>query len=279
MAGLGVGTGLIFNYFFNDGGRDYSGYVLDDYEEDMVGLMKKFSNTPKSSYLKSLTPSDIANVARYKLEQHEYVKSVATGNVKASIANQTILSYYQKSQDTYFFENISLGFIDIFKRFYQRDGAVDEHEGNDYAVWEETPKIHYDLTQFEEKWGRNLSRSSIFIISNKTLIKEESSVTKVGNEIHLSLELDPITSVLRYVKQMVATSDLDTSPVFHRMHIDMVLDEDLNLLNSVTDETYDVKSFGFPVKNAKGSLKETFIYDIPEDLVGLDEACDYVIGG
>ena len=150
---------------------------------------------------------------------------------------------------------------------------------NDYATWNHEPYESLNLEQFEEKWGRNLSRSSIFIISSKTVLADQCSATKVGDEIHVSLELHPITSVLRYVKQMVATSDLDAAPNFHKMHIDMVLDEDLNLLSTKTNEVYDVKSFGITAKNSKGYLQETLIYDVPEELVGLDEACDYVIGG
>ena len=279
MAGMGVVTGLVLNYFLNYETRDYGAYKIEEYEEDMTALLKKYNKTSKSNYLTALKPHELANIARYKLERHEYVKSVGLGSVKASIVTQTIESYYQKSQDTYFFENISLGFKNIFKRFYQKGDMVDQYTGDGHAEWNHEPVESLNLTQFEEKWGRNLSRSSIFIISNKTVLSDQSSASKAGNEIHVSLELHPITSVLRYVKQMVATSDLDAAPNFHKMHIDMVLDEDLNLLSSKTDELYDVKSFGITAKNSKGYLQETFIYDVPEELVGLDEACDYVIGG
>lgn len=279
VAGMGVATGLVLNYYLNYEYRDYGAYKIADYEEDINVTLNKYNRTSKANYLTALEPYELANIARYKVEQHQYVKSIGLGSVKASVVTQTINSYYQKSQDTYFFENISLGFTNIFKRFYQKGDMVDQHRGSDFATWNHEPFESLNLEQFEEKWGRNLSRSSIFIISSKTVLADQCSATKVGDEIHVSLELHPITSVLRYVKQMVATSDLDAAPNFHKMHIDMVLDEDLNLLSTKTNEVYDVKSFGITAKNSKGYLQETLIYDVPEELVGLDEACDYVIGG
>ena len=274
MAGLGVGTGLILNHFFNYAGRDYEAFKIEDYEENDAAIMNKYHRTSKDKYLTTFKPYELAAIARHKVEEHEYVKSVGLGSVKASIVTQTIKSYYQKSQDSYFFENISLGFKNIYLRFYQENGSVHQHGGNGNEWYTEQMET-YNLEGFETKWGRNLSRSSIFIISSKTVLPDQCSAEKMGDEIHVSLELHPITSVLRYVKQMVATSNLDAAPVFHKMHIDMVLDEDLNLLSTKTDELYDVKSFGITARNSQGYLEEKLIYDVPEDLVGLDEQCIY----
>ena len=101
---------------------------------------------------------------------------------------------------------------------------------------------------------------------------------KEGNDIILSLELDPLTSVLRYVKNMKAMSDLDDYPVFHKMHVDMKLDSELNIKWVKSDEVYDVKSFGVTSKNTSGSTEETFSYDQKEEIPDLNTDCVYTKG-
>lgn len=282
FATLGVTVGLTLNYFLNFTGKDYSQYIIEDYEDDIDALMKRFNSASRSDYLSTFKPYELANIANRKIEQHDYVTKLGIGNVHAIVVDQSIRSYYQKSLNSYFFENISAGVVPVYKRFYQKGNEVKVYKGEkvdiETATWSEPPAEVSNLATFEDKWGRNLSRNSIFIISSKTIIAEQSSATREGNRINLSIELDPTTSVLRYVKQMVATSDLDAPPVFHKMHIDMVLDEELNLLSSTTDELYDVKSFGITAKNSHGSLQEVLTYDVPQELPGLDENIIYTKG-
>lgn len=281
---LGVGGGLLLNHFLSYNGIDYSNLKTDDYEADVNKLMAKYHATKPSNYLSTFKSHELVNIATAKVSEHNHVKSIGKGLVIATMnVKQTIRSYYQKVGDTYFFENISNSkVVSVNKRFYQQNDEVALYLGDkkneESATWNSEAKETLNLVDFETKWGRNFQRSSILIISDRTTYEDQSSVTQDGDYIKVSLELDPMTSVIRYVKQMVATSDLDAPPVFHKMHIDMVLDEELNLLSSTTDELYDVKSFGITAKNSHGSLQEVLTYDVPEELPGLDENIIYTKG-
>ena len=274
LAGMLVGVGFSLFYFLYFEAIDYSKYTPSQFEDDQVALMEKYENTAKVDYFDTFKPYELANIAVNKLGQHEYAKSVAKGVVHAAISDQRTDSYYQKSKDTYFFENISLGFKQIYLRFYQTLDEVLQYRGNANA-WNKTVDKRYNLTSFEDKWGRNLSRYSIFIVSSKTTLMDQTTKTKQDGKIYLSLELHPIYSVLRYVKQMMATSDMETPPSFHKMHLNLTLDEDLNLLHSRTEEKYDIHMYGINIPNASAYLDETLIYDVPEEVPTLDEACDY----
>ena len=268
--GLGVGVGLILNHFLSFESVDYSGLDINDYEDDVTKLISKYNKTDSNKYLTTFAPHELACIARYKAAQHQNVKYIGIGQVNAAMGiKQSVRGYYLKHGNDYFFESISKSkLVGINKRFYQGADKVTIYYGSgsdpEKAKWDENDREDFTIEDFTDIWGKDLSRASAFIISSKTIIADESSATKDGNEIFLSLELDPLTSVLRYVKQMKAMSDLDDYPTFHKMHIDMKLDEDLNLLWNKTYETYDVKSFGVTSKNTTGGMDETFYYDVTE---------------
>lgn len=282
--GLGVATGLILHHFLSFDSIDYSGLAIEDYEDDMDALVNKYNKTNSSKYISTFAPYELASLARYKVTQHTYAKSVGIGLVNAAMGiKQTIRSYYIKDNNNYFFESISKSkIVGVNKRFYQDSEQVSIYTGSgsdpEKATWNENDKEILTLKDYEDIWGRELSRCTNFIISSKTSIIDQCSAKKDGNNIILSLELDPLTSVLRYVKNMKAMSNLDDYPVFHKVHIDMKLDEDLNLLWTKSDEAYDVKSFGVTSKNTTGGMEETFSYDIKEDFPDLTTDCDYSKG-
>ncbi len=283
--GGGVATGLILSSLLSGvDDIDYENLTITDYEDDIPALMKKYENTSASDYLSTFNPYELANIARYKTEQHNNFISVGYGLVNAALGiKQTIRSYYVKDGDEYFFENISKSsFVDVNWRFYQQDGQVDTYVGKgktiDTATWPNTPEAQQTLDEYAEDWGRNLSRSSIFIISSKTVLLDQSSAELDGDKINISLELDPITSVLRYVKQMKSTSDLPKYPVFHKMHLDFVLDKELNLLSTKTGEAYDVQAMGVTSKNTTASLEEFLYYDNDYQIPDLQTDCDYTKG-
>lgn len=274
LLGLLIVTGFTLFFFLHFDSIDYSKYGPMDFEDDQVELMARYDNTAKEDYLTTFTkPYELANIAVNKVSRHEYAKSVAKGVVKASISNQYTDSYYQKCRDTYFFENVSKGAKTIYYRFYQQQNEVLQYTG-DANGWKKDADKTYITSEYEEAWGRDLARYSIFIISSKTTLKE-STITHKDGKIYLSLELHPIYSVLRYVKQMVSTSDLTAPPTFQSMHIDMTLDEELNLLYSRTDEHYEIQFYGITIPGVKAYLDETLIYDVPEERPTLDEVCDY----
>lgn len=281
-ASAGVAGGIILgNVLSPIADVDYENMTIADYEDDANVLLKRYSKSQSGNYLKDFKPYELASIARAKVGQHENVHTVGIGLVNATMGvKQTIRSYYIKDNDQYFFENISKSaFAKINFRFYQSGQEVETYEGSGEEItradWPDNPTETSSLSEYEEKWGRDLSRTSILIISSKTVLNDQSSAVEKDGQIHLSLELDPITSVLRYVKQMKSTSKSTKYPTFHKMHIDMVLDKELNLLSSKTAETYDVEAKGLTSKNTTASLEETFTYDQNEVIPEIHTDCNY----
>ena len=282
--GAGVAAGIVLSNFLSFNSTDYGALNIEDYEDDLDKLVTKYKKTDSHKYLSTFTPYELATIARYNVTQHTYAKSVGIGLVNAAMGvKQTVRSYYLKSDNQYFFESISKSkIVGVNKRFYQDESQVTIYTGSgsdpEKATWKEEDKTSVSIPEYEETWGRELSRCTNFIISSKTTLLDQSSATQDGNNIVLSLELDPLTSVLRYVKNMKAMSDLDDYPTFHKVHIDMTLDENLNVISSKTNEVYDVKSFGVTSKNTSGSLEETYTYDQKEDFPNLTTDCNYTKG-
>ena len=280
LAGAGVATGIILSDFFSYETVDYGNLTIEDYEPNKEALMKKYKATNPDKYFSSFKPEELANIAINKVGEHQYVHSVGIGTVTAVMnVKQSIRSYLVKNNNDYFFENISHSqFVSVQKRFYQDESKVDLYLGDfvneEKADWEDSVKESLSLPNFEEKWGRTFSRASIFIISDKTVISGSTNKQSDGNYV-ITLDLDPTTSVLRYVKQMVATSDLADPPKFNSMKIDITVDKDLNLLKTYTYENYDVKSFGLTSKGTKANLEETFHYDEVVELPDLQTDCIY----
>ena len=280
VAGAGVALGITLSGIFSYETVNYEELTIDDYEPDHEALMKKYKETSPDKYFQTFTPDELVNIALDKVGEHQYVHSVAIGEVTAVMnVKQSIRSYLVKNNNNYFFENISHStFVSVQKRFYQDETKVDQYNGDyidaEHAKWKDKVVESLDLKAFEEKWGRNYSRTSIFIISNKTTL-EGSKVTPDGDNYVVSLNLDPTTAVLRYVKQMVATSNLADPPKFNSMQVDFTIDKDLNLLKTYTTENYDVKSFGLTSKGTKAHLAETFYYDEVMELPDLQTDCSY----
>lgn len=282
--GAGIATGIILHNFLSYEAVDYTALAIEDYEDDLDKLITKYNKTDSSKYFTTFQPYEMAAIGRYKVTQHNYVKSISIGEVHAAMGvKQSIRGYYLKDESDYFFESISKSkIVGVNKRFYQDKEKVDIYNGKgsevDKATWSIEDKETQTIPEYEEKWGRDLTRCSNFIISSKTTLMDQTSMKKEGNDIVLSLELDPLTSVLRYVKNMKAMSDLDDYPVFHKMHVDMKLDSELNIKWVKSDEVYDVKSFGVTSKNTSGSTEETFSYDQKEEIPDLNTDCVYTKG-
>ena len=284
FAGAGVGSGIgayaLYDSFFSFSAVNYDEFSIEDYEDDQNDLMMRYAKSSNGDYSKIFKSYELVNIAMNKCASENNCYVVGKGLVTATMnVKQTIRSTYIKNGDSYFFENISASsFVKVDKRFYQWKDSVDiyvgDHIDENSANWPENPTKTSTLEEFENDYGRNLTRGSIFIISSKTVIEEGCSVNKVGDEYHVSLSLDPITSVLRYVKQMKSTSDLADYPAFHSVRIDYVLDKDLRLISDKTDELYDVKSFGVTSKNTKGALEQKYYYDYKE-IPSLETNCNY----
>lgn len=272
---LGVGVGVFFGQEFLGTRTNYDAFDPLNYEDDIDALYKEYSNS--NGDYSSFEPYELVSIAYHKFELEENSYSVTDGNIAASIVNQTLRSVSIKNNDLYFNESISQsGIVSVAKRFYQEAGSVATYNGKDIkdgvmASWNEEDKTISNLEDYEDEWGKTLKRSSIYIISSKTVLNSE--VSKEENNYVISLSLNPTTSVLRYVKQMEKMSDLSRKPEFTSVEMKITLDEDLNLVKREIDEVYTVYMMGAHTSNAH--LIDFYYPNVKIDIPSLNTNFNY----
>ena len=273
----GVGGYFIGKLFFpNNAPIDYSKLKDVDFEDDQVVLMKKYQASKSDDYTKSFAPYEIANIGINKISQHDYVVTKTKGEVNAMGVAQTVRATSIKNKDEYFLENISASsMLQTGKRFYQRGETISTFNGekveSEKAVWSTTPQSELPLTEHEAKWGKQLSRPLIYIISSKTSY-ETSTATKTSDGYKVILDLHPKYAVLRYVRQMVEISPIK-DPIFHSIQLTFNLDNDLNILSSEVNESYSVVMV--VTAESVANIKDVYTYDQATPLPSLSEDLTY----
>lgn len=284
LIGGGIPLGIFLSDLFTFNGIDYSGLDASANEDNASALYKKYESEKGKSATelsKTYSGTELVMIAENNISKHESAQTVGVGIVNAAMGvKQSVYSAVIKSGNDYFMENLSKSsFVQVAKRFYQ-SGSKDEvntYQGElvdeKHANWKTSPIETLTKAEHDEKWGKDLSRSSIYIISSKTVLSNK--VESDGNNLKISLSLDPVYSVIRYVKQMVNVSDLAQPPVFHSVDITYTIDQDMKLLSREINEVYDVASFGVVSKNTKGYLLETIYYDGSYKIPSLNENFTY----
>lgn len=287
LGGLFIGAGVSAGNFIADtfhfDSTNYDELNLNDFEDDTTRLHRDYMSKNSDKTLEELTsiykPYELVNLAEKNAEHRSNLLTIGEGEVIAAMGvKQTIYAAQIRIDDDYFMENLSKSrFVSVAKRFYQAKNNVDSYVGEltseKTASWEKEVKEVLTLAEHEDKWGKDLSRGSIYIVSSKTVLNDEYKL--VDGKLEVTLELDPLYSVMRYIKQMVHVSDLSVPPTFHDVKVTYVIDENLQLLSRDIYETYDVTSFGIVSKNTKGHLKETLFYNESHNIPTLDENISY----
>jgi hypothetical protein len=258
---IAVCSGIILGVYFGQGYFETTNYNYDalSLEDNIEKTMKKYerSNNDYSSF----TPSELANIALYRYANYSNTSSVAIGSVKAAGIVQVVHSSNVKSGGAYFNESLSASsLVQVAKRFYQTGDNVAIYNGSNLkdasiASWSENDKEDLTTSDYEEKWGRTLARPLIYVISTKTIIDSTKTINDNGDYV-VSFNLDPVKSVVRYVKQMVSMSNLSKTPSFHTVNLSLTLSKDLMLKESNINETYSVYVFGN--HESEASLTEKF---------------------
>ena len=279
----GIGTGVVLYNFFGFNGTDYSSISADGIQMNKTALMQKYEKVSGKSLeqlSERFTIAELANIALANSEKQENMSIVATGEVTATMnVKQSVRSYQIKQGDNYFLEQIShSSFVELAWRIQTTSQGVTTYKGS-YVDIEEgnfTSPVttNYTLDEYANAWGKPMDDSMIYIISNQTVL-DTSSYKIEGDTLKLSLDLHPIYSVLRYVKQMVKTSDLGREPSFHEVHLNMEIDKDMLLQVTDIKEVYDVQSFGITSKNTVGELHEVRYYNLEEKIPELNEKLNY----
>lgn len=273
----GVGGYFVGKLFFpNNAVIDYSKMKDADFEDDQALLMKKYQSTKSDDYTTAFKPYEIANIGINKISNHDYVQVKTKGDVNAMGVNQTVRATSIKNKDEYFLENISASsMLQTGKRFYQRGETITTYNGENVeaerANWNSTPQSELSLSEHEAKWGKQLSRPLIYIISSKTSY-DTSTATKTSDGYKVILDLHPKYAVLRYVRQMVEISPVK-DPLFHSIQLTLNLDNDLNLLSTEVNESYSVVMV--VTAESVANIKDVYTYDQATPLPSLSENLTY----
>ncbi|MFA7032149.1 MAG: hypothetical protein WC201_01115 [Bacilli bacterium] len=278
LAGGSLGYFLGKRFFVSS--VDYSNIDPNSLEDNNTLIYQQFDSyqnqdKTQDEYIDNFTPYQLANAAFYQSGKETYSKVVGNGQVIAGGAKQKIMSYHIKKGSDYFFESISTGLMSVAKRFYQNDevkwyrGKVDK---SGIVAWNASSEVINTVEDFTTSWGKDLSRQTVYIISSKTAL-ETSTISKDGDHLIISLDLDPILSAVRYVKQMVMMSALEANPVFKSINFTMTLDSNFRIIEAIATESYRVKKFGW--NDATGYLKETTSYQVDEDIPDINTGIVY----
>lgn len=259
---------------------DYSSLNEDEFEDNMTSLTRRFTSANKSSDLsRTFSPVELVEIGIDKIGSHEYVTSKQYGLVKAKVSgvvvNQTVRASSIKNGNKYFLENISKSnMVAEGRRFYQEGETVKTYVGSnveiDRAVWEESKSSSLTSSEHVAKWGKDLTRPLIYIVSSKTVKSGSTETTEGGYKVNL--ELNQVYSVLRYIRQMISISGV-SNPVFKSLNLTVELDKELNLLKVTSDEKYDVDMVVTAATEA--TLTETFTYDSELKIPAIDENLTY----
>lgn len=289
---IGISSGLFlgswYSYNMMASSADYSGLTeeaLVDSLSTVVGesmnlrrptdaQINDWLNVAKS---KGVTPKDVSGYNNFQLAIDVINKSsswtaIGVGKVE-TIVTQTVYSAKYFDGSTYAFESISKGMVNVASMaVYEKDSTtVTNIVGNDIkttsASW--TGK-HTSLSteDYTELNGSLPSTAIPYIISSKTvtncsdIVESEDNGKKIYS---FTISLDPLKSVIKYIKQVKQTSGLSDYPTFNDITLDVVMDEDWNFRKVNIVENYRVVYSGLKPK-CKGTLNIDFTVNKPVTL-------------
>ena len=275
---VGTLTGVLLANQLSPKGLDSSTLDENKYSDDPQKLYEDYLANPKDPL--EYEPYDLANISIYKYSLNKYTMSEVSSTAVAKTFGITVNQYtYGKSiknDNQSFNESLSeSSFVNVAKRFYQSGDEVDVYSGkttvDDNGKFGNygNDKVVYTLENYEKDWGKNLTKPVIYIISSKTAL-ETSTISKTDSGYTISLDLDPISSVINYVKQMVQMSNLNETPRFEQVHVQFDIDNELNLLEMNVSEKYKA-TMGFTADTTATLIEKYTILDSPMEIPSIDE--------
>ena len=265
---VGILTGVfVGGYFIGAPSVDYSQYNEAELRDDTAKLSANAGTNSPSKYL----AYQIFEIAEYRILQHGSFYVDGTGKV-ATIASQEIVSikaYEDIDGGRFYKENLSVGIKKVGERtLYTKGGEVTLWAAS--KVNEKTLTATYKEPKtktYEEIVATNGVPTDAFvgyIVSSKTVLNPNDKATKITLEngttaYQFELKLNPVASVLNYVKQMKNLSKLSSYPAFSDITLTVVVDEDYRFISIDTLEHYTVNYMGVNA-GCTGTLYEKFEY-------------------
>ena len=242
---LGVVGGVVYSKFFVAKKADYSNVDANSLYINMDNVLAKYDDSKKAGtpVEEALTSYEIVNLAYHNYANYENSRSFTIGNASAAIVEQSIRGCSIRNGNEYFEESLSKSnMVGVAARMYQKeDTSIDLHRGE--AVDSTTAKWgneHYEYTfeEFTNDFGKTPSTPLIYIISKKTVLSGTDTIEKTSEGYKISMSLNPIKSVINYVKQMRSISDLYDYPAFNEINLTFHINNDLLVTQLDIHESY-----------------------------------------
>ena len=242
---LGVVGGIVYSKFFVAKKADYSNVDANSLYVNMDNLLAKYEDVKNAGtpYEEGLTSYELVNIAYHNYASYENSRSFTLGTASAAIVEQSIRACSIRNGNNYFEESLSKSnMVGVAARMYQKeDTSIDLHRGEAIdAVTASWGNEHYEYTfdEFTNDFGKTPSTPLIYIISKKTVMSGTDTVEKVEDGYKITMSLNPVKSVINYVKQMKSISDLYDYPAFSYINLTFHINNDLLINQLDIDESY-----------------------------------------
>lgn len=293
---LGIATGIFlgswYSYTMLTANVDYSLYSEASLREketykDVISNILKISNPTEEQLTNwvelageknikpsSLLPSQNFILAEYNATLAKSFKAIGNGLVE-TIATQSIYSEKLFDGSAYTFSSISAGLLTVADCAYMEKGSdvVTSHKGNNVtsnsAEW--TGAVtNYQTSDYKDIAGNTPDVLNPYIVTSKTMLRDKTEDITLenynGKQVYkFSIQLDPVKSVLNYIKQVRLTSGLSGYPTFDDVSLTVYMDENWNFVRTEVVENYRIPYGGLQPK-CKGTLNTDYSFDIPVTL-------------
>lgn len=270
---VGGGIGFLTGHFLKPKEVDYSKVDINAVEDDVANLLERYETCKSEGQNPTnvFSISELTNISILKYQSSE--KSVAYGyGVADSAVKLDIRNIAMRNGNEYMEESLSKSTgamnIVVAQRDYQhgnqQDSPIDSYVGDiksdvENPDYSSAKKSDYTVASYEEKFGKAVSRQSVYIISSKTVL-EDSSISKVEGGYEIYMNLDTVKSVARYRKRMMNISNSEVAS-FDYIHLTYTVDDDFNIIKTHVEEKYNAGMGGIKAP-VEGKLTTYFFRDV-----------------
>lgn len=290
----GFGAGFLIGHFAKPKVPDFDNVDINAAEDDNNGLLDRYSaaKTAGKDPMVEFTIPELANIALQKFESSEHSYSYGYGNVKSAV-NLEIRNATVRNGNEFMEESLSKSAagaivnVIVAQRDYQHgleEGSdVDSYVGTvkdnnvENADWNNATLKEYTTEEYEDTFGKKVSRTSVYIISSKSVLDDGSSVEKTADGYTINMNLDTVKGVARYRKRMMNLSGSEVKS-FEYVRLTYKVDNDFNLITTKTNERY-AAGMGGVSATCTGELTTYFYTGTTIELPGATEVTNYPTEG
>lgn len=281
----GAGTGVVLKRTIGPIDEMYPpGFDPKEFSPNITEIMQRYNSLSDKTIngLRSFSDSEVVNIVCEKYRNLDYCYSIGIGNAY-TIITQTIRNAQIKNGDTYFEEQISYSdMVNVAKRSIQRgkDGDIELYNGkassSEKASYPDSPSDTRNKSNYKSYLGKTLDEMFIYIISDKTTL--DSTRTIKGEQVTITLTLNPNLATYYYKIQMKNISGLANLPPFDDVKLTYTFDKDLTLAHMSVDENYTATKEGIPVAAPTHNVIENYYFpNVAKDIPASNEMIDYKI--